>query len=54
MSRVFDNFLKNVPLSVFRGRQNENAQDWLSEISEYFDLVHATSQQRTQGAKLLL
>jgi len=54
MSRVFDNFLKNVPLSVFRGRQNENAQDWLSEISEYFDLVNATPQQRTQGAKLLL
>jgi hypothetical protein len=54
MSRVFENFLKNVPLSVFHGRPHENVQDWLSEISEYFDLVNATSAQRAQGAKVLL
>jgi hypothetical protein len=54
MSRVFENFLKNVPLSVFNGRPHENVQDWLSEISEYFDLVNATSVQRAQGAKVLL
>ena len=54
MSRVFENFLKNVPLSVFHGRPHESVQDWLSEISEYFDLVNATSTQRAQGAKLLL
>ncbi|KAK3820144.1 MAG: Retrotransposon gag protein-domain-containing protein [Benniella sp.] len=54
MSRFFDSFLENFPLSVFRGRQNENAQDWLSEISDYFDLVNATPQERVQVARLLL
>ncbi|KAK3819028.1 MAG: Retrotransposon gag protein-domain-containing protein [Benniella sp.] len=52
-SRVLE-LLKSVSLTPFRGRPNENPQDWLSELSEYFDLVHATPQQRTQVAKLML
>lgn len=54
MSRIIDAFLKNVPLSTFRGKPSESAQDWLSEIDEYFDFVNATPAQRVQGARLLL
>lgn len=54
MSRVFDNFLKNVSVTLFHGRPNESIQDWLSEVNEYFDVVNATPAQRAQGARLLL
>ncbi|KAF9346073.1 hypothetical protein BGX26_002444 [Mortierella sp. AD094] len=44
--RVFDDFLKNIPLSTFCGRPDEVVQDRLSEIDEYFDLVNMTPAQR--------
>lgn len=54
MSRVFDTFLKNVPLPTFHGRNNENVRDWVTEIDEYFDALGAQPAQRVLGAKLLL
>ncbi|KAF9350394.1 hypothetical protein BGX26_011416, partial [Mortierella sp. AD094] len=46
--------LKNVPLSTFHGRPNDNVQDWLSEIEEYFDIGNVSAEQRHKGARLLL
>jgi len=54
MSRVFDTFLKNVPLSTFHGRSNENVRDWTTALDEYFDALNAQPQQRVLGTKLLL
>ncbi|KAF9157951.1 hypothetical protein BGX20_003646, partial [Mortierella sp. AD010] len=53
-TRVFDSFLKNVPLSTFHGRQNEDVRDWLAEIEEYFEIGNVSVEQRYKGARLLL
>ncbi|KAF9103182.1 hypothetical protein BGX27_010692 [Mortierella sp. AM989] len=53
-TRVFDSFLKSVPLSTFRGRPNENVRDWLSEIEEYFDIGNVSPEHRYKSARLVL
>jgi len=54
-TKVFENnFFKNIPLSTFKGRPQENVQDWLSELDEYLGAVSATTTQKVTAARLLM
>jgi len=47
-------FLKNVHLSTFSGLPKEDVDDWIEEISEYYDLLLVHPTNRVQASRLLL
>ena len=47
-------FLKNVHLSTFSGLPKEDVDDWIEEITEYYDLLLVHPTNRVQASRLLL
>lgn len=47
-------FLKNIKVSTFSGYPKEDVDDWIEEITEYFDLLHVHPAEQVQAARLLL
>jgi hypothetical protein len=47
-------FLKNVKLSNFFGLPKEDVDDWIEEITEYYDLLNVHPTNRVQASRLLL